>query len=140
MTLTTCPIPHAKAPELFTPVAEAFGIRSLSDAWDCAHSVTGRRHTGGYERWDCFPPKVDHAETWNLAGTARRLLTYHPYWPPKAEAFDARWGTRTVVLPPSYSWWNPGPTANGGHTWLVLVADRRTERFPAWALAEAVTP
>lgn len=103
----------ARANALLATWTEEHGARR-SSAVRCAHSLTGRRHPP--EPWKpgalCLPPCWDHAEMWNLPGRLR-VLTYHPYQRPDAEAldfFDAWWGTRTVVLPRGESWYYPDST------------------------------
>ena len=58
----------------------------------------------------CTIPGLDHASFWNLPD-GRRVVVHHPYSLPDAEevaAFDAAWGTWTVIQPGS--WYNPGAT------------------------------
>ena len=89
---------------------------SESAAYCCAHSVVGKTHQ--HERDvadDCKPPGFDHPSIWNL-GYRQRVLVCQPYGcPDEAElaAFDARWGTRSVIWGPDESWYLPKGT------WLV---------------------
>lgn len=91
--------------------------RTSHAAWRCAHTLTGRRHQSGLDpRTDtCWPPGCDHVQLWILPDR-RRVLTHHQYPQPETDAlelFDLFWGTRSVVLPPSASWYYPD------QTWLV---------------------
>lgn len=101
-----------------------------SEAVRCGHALNGKRcrHGGEFRTAECHVPSLDHGTMWSLP-EGRRMLVHHPYEKPEAEevaAFDAKWGTTTVVKPPETSWYFPG------RTWRVEITGPDTRDFDRW--------